>query len=97
MIHISRVRPAGWGLAWPLGAFSLEGIEGGGGWHVAQETAGCLPTGGDVEAGAAHTRPSVRLTVFSLLVSMWIMESARIRCRDMILNIMLPHMLNLTF
>lgn len=67
------------------------------GWHVAGET-GCLPTGSDAAAGAVvgeHTCHSVRLTLFSLLVSMWIMYSARTHCQDVILYSMLPHMLTL--
>lgn len=52
-------------------------VGGGGMWL--EKTAGCLPTGSDAAAGAVvgeHTCHSVRLTLFSLLVSMWIMDSA---------------------
>lgn len=65
-----------------------------------EKTAGCLPTGSDAAAGAVvreHTCHPVSLTLFSLLVSMWIMDSAFIRCQDVILYSMLPHMLTLAF
>ncbi len=73
-------------------------VGGGGMWL--EKTAGCLPTGSDAAAGAVvgeRTCHSVRLTLFSLLVSMWIMDSACIHCQDVILYSMLPHMLTLAF
>ena len=109
LIHISSVGPAGWGFAWSLFFSGREERErererereavwvGGGGMWL-EKTAGCLPTGTDAAAGAVvreHTCHSVRLTLFSLLVSMWIMDSARIHCQDVILYSMLPHMLTL--
>lgn len=86
LIHMNSVRPAGWGFAWSFRSFTL-GVKAEGadtvsrwGWHVAQETAGCLPTGSDAAAGAVageRTCQSARLTLFSLLASMWIMDSAK--------------------
>lgn len=75
-----------------------EGIEERGtvgrrGWHVAEETAGWLPTGNDAAAGAIvreHTCHFVKLT-FSLLVSMWIMDSAHIHCQDVIFFTVCSH------
>lgn len=65
-----------------------------------EKTAGCRLTGSDAAAGAVvgeHTCHSVSLTLFSLLVSTWVMNSACIHCQDVILYSMLPHMLTLAF
>ncbi len=70
-----------------------------GGGTVLEETAGCLPTGSDAAAGAVegeHTCHPVRLTLFSLLVCMRIMDSP-IHCQDVILYSVLPHMLTTAF
>lgn len=82
------------------GGNGWEALWVGGGDMWLEKTAGCLLTGSDAAAGAVageHTCHSVRLTLFSLLVSMWIMNSARIHSQDVILYSMLPHMLTLAF
>ena len=71
---------------------------GGGGMWLERQQVVCPAGCSDAAAGAVvgeHTCHSVRLTLFSLLVSMWIMYSARTHCQDVILYSMLPHMLTL--
>lgn len=77
-----------------------KGRQGRRGWHVAGETAGCLPTGSVAAAGAVigeHTCHSVMADIIFFVFSMWIMNSTHIHCQHVILCSMLPHMLTLAF